>query len=226
MVAASGITAQVCVAGKPLTELLSPSGEAWVVARFDTPVTFMAEPVEEEDPFGEKYSQSWPVTPFTVRVTNSRPDAVLAHVYVDGRYQASRMVLPNSQSDITGPKVGDDINKVAPMLFTVPRRVCGGQEPAAQPETIQVKFCKVDRMETRTYRPPACSACVAVSAGISKDQAKTTSAAATVMIGQQTKTDSYEAGKSYVHGYAGQALSSVYIKYSTQQKLESMGLLP
>lgn len=199
-----------------------------MVARFDTPVTFMAEPVEEEDPFGERYKQSWPVTPFTVRVTNSRTDPVLAHVYVDGRYQASRLVMPSTKSDITGPKVGDDINKVAPMLFTVPRRVCGvkgGGQEASQPETIQVKICKVDRMETRTYMPSAEGACPAATAGLSKDRAKSAAAAATVMIGKQAMNDTYERGKSYIHGYAGQLLSSVYIKYSTQQKLENMGLL-
>jgi hypothetical protein len=46
-----------------------------------------------EDPFGERYTQQWPATPFGVRVTNvTYPGSAKAMVYVDGQLACRKTV--------------------------------------------------------------------------------------------------------------------------------------
>ena len=47
---------------------------------------------KETDPFGEVYEQSWPVTPYSLRITNRSGDKVHATVYVDGSVACKQFV--------------------------------------------------------------------------------------------------------------------------------------
>ena len=46
----------------------------------------------EKDPYGETYTQQWPVTPYSLRVTNRSGDKVHATVYVDGTVACKQFV--------------------------------------------------------------------------------------------------------------------------------------
>jgi hypothetical protein len=58
-------------AERPLKEYCS-DGSTWVMSVFDVPSTFREE-VEESDPFGDTYKQTWPFTPFMIKVAITDP---------------------------------------------------------------------------------------------------------------------------------------------------------
>ena len=69
-----------------------PDGKKWVGSSFNALSTKMIE-YEEQDPFGEKYKQSWPATPYSVRVTNNSDSDVCAYLYVDGKKACANVLL-------------------------------------------------------------------------------------------------------------------------------------
>ena len=71
--------------------------------RFDTPATYMQEAVEH-DPYGERFTQRWPVTPYTLHVTNRSAEHVQAVVSIDGAKASRQFVHPGSTSEIKGFK--------------------------------------------------------------------------------------------------------------------------
>jgi len=71
--------------------------------RFDTAVTY-AQSVQERDPYGEMFTQSWPVTPYTLRVINRSPDHVQAVVFIDGARASRQFVDGGAVGDIRGFK--------------------------------------------------------------------------------------------------------------------------
>lgn len=67
---------------QPLQVHAGPDEKKWVGSSFNAFSTKMIE-YEEEDPFGEKYKQSWPATPYSVRVKSNADSAVFGEVFVD-----------------------------------------------------------------------------------------------------------------------------------------------
>ena len=82
---------EVLVGGVPLPELVTESGVTYVETRFDSPVTYKVTS-KDKDPFGEVYEQQWPVTPYTLRISNRSGDKVHATVYVDGSVACKQFV--------------------------------------------------------------------------------------------------------------------------------------
>ena len=83
MVKSGKFSLEVLVGGVPLAELVTESGVTYVETRFDTPSTYKVTS-KEKDPFGEVYEQQWPVTPYSLRISNRTGDKVHATVYIDG----------------------------------------------------------------------------------------------------------------------------------------------
>ena len=73
---------------QPLRVHAGPDEKKWVGSSFNAFSTKMIE-YEEEDPFGEKYKQSWPATPYSVRVKSNADSAVFGEVFVDGKKASS-----------------------------------------------------------------------------------------------------------------------------------------
>lgn len=148
---------------QPLPKIAGKDGNTWVIVRFDhAGVTKMVK-CGERDPFGEKYTQKWPATPYAVRVKNlAYPGPVEARCIVDGRLACTKIlrefddqerknvrVLRGFQSR---PKtVPYSRDSVVEFLFTLPRVTGGGgggggdqmKAPGlkvAQLETIRVEF--------------------------------------------------------------------------------------
>mmetsp|Transcript_31609 Transcript_31609/g.50697 ORF Transcript_31609/g.50697 Transcript_31609/m.50697 type:complete len:149 (+) Transcript_31609:1-447(+) len=124
---------EIVVGGQPLDKIAGKDGKTWVIARFDhAGVTKMVE-CEEADPYGEKYTQQWPATPYAIRVTNyAYPGPVEAKCFVDGKLACKALVRKS------GHRHGKDVrtlkgyqskpesisyarDSVVEFLFTLPR---------------------------------------------------------------------------------------------------------
>lgn len=136
-----------------------PDGKKWVGSSFNALSTKMIE-YEEQDPFGEKYKQSWPATPYSVRVTNNSDSDVCAYLYVDGKKACANVLLAGVTVEFKGyqancgrlPYSDDTISE---FLFTLPRaevrRGGAAPPPPRNPDlgTIAVKFWLVRKDEQR-----------------------------------------------------------------------------
>ena len=94
-----------------------------------TPVSRQEE-VIESDPFGESFTQSWPVTPYTVFAQNHSSAAAWAEVWVDGNKAAMVLVKPGSSETIKG--FNSEAGETREFLFSLPRRLRAGEEIKAQ----------------------------------------------------------------------------------------------
>jgi hypothetical protein len=139
MVRSGPFEVQVCVAGVPVQEHVTPTGAVYVETvrlahpapraralaapaprgrgapsaaavadarwrqRFDTPATYMQE-VVEHDPYGERFTQRWPVTPYTLLVTNRSDEHVQAVVSIDGAKASRQFVSGGATTEIKGFK--------------------------------------------------------------------------------------------------------------------------
>ena len=81
----------------------APGADAPRRQRFDTPATYMQE-VVEHDPYGERFTQRWPVTPYTLHVTNRSVEHVQAVVYIDGAKASRQFINPGATGEIKGFK--------------------------------------------------------------------------------------------------------------------------
>ena len=88
--AADLLTVSVIVAGEPLEQKRLPDGRLIVGTPFDASTTFQ-QPEEETNRYGETYTQSWPVTPYSIRVeyrggeSLASPLSAQVKVFVDGK---------------------------------------------------------------------------------------------------------------------------------------------
>lgn len=90
----------VLVGGVPLAELTTESGSAtYVETRFDTAVTYKVTS-QETDPYGEVYSQQWPVTPYSLRIKNGSGEKCHATCYIDGSVAVKQFV--DAEAEIKG----------------------------------------------------------------------------------------------------------------------------
>ena len=81
------VSIDVLVGGVPLEEKLLPDGRRMVGSPFDAATTYQ-QPEEETNRYGETYTQSWPVTPYSIRVAYlgwvNPAESVQVKLFVDG----------------------------------------------------------------------------------------------------------------------------------------------
>jgi hypothetical protein len=108
----------------------------------------------ETDPFGERYTQRWPATPYSVRVTCTTPGSFLSSAYVDGKLACQEYHITNKLNTETFEFKGFQANvsrlcysrdSISEFMFTLPRaevRPAGAPVPEPNPElgTIVVMF--------------------------------------------------------------------------------------
>ena len=137
---------EVIVGGKALTEY-APTPNRCTVAYSLFDATSYPVEFEEADPFGETYTQKWPVTPYAVELKNTSPEKVLAAIFVDGRYIGrDEWVYPVVTKTVKGFPVTDEegAHGHRPFLFSIPRQTRPGEAVSAcgaeRVATIRVEF--------------------------------------------------------------------------------------
>ena len=91
----------------------------------------------ECDPYGEEFTQSWPVTPYQVRLINRTATPVWFYLYVDGE-RAYGAVCPAASGGAPGTRLvqgmqrsaGDGVSEERALLFARPRLVRRGEGEA------------------------------------------------------------------------------------------------
>ena len=116
-----------------LTKLTSPC-DAVVESNFNVPGVSYPMSFEEADPFGEKFTQEWPVTPFQVKVTSSSAgcpfgDCWYVLVFVDGTEACRKKLPPGGEALINGyrSRPGDCNSEERAFCFSRPRLLARGE---------------------------------------------------------------------------------------------------
>lgn len=240
MVRSGKFELDVLVGGKALPETVSPtSGDAWVESLLDVEgVTFRKETVDA-DPFGETFTQSWPVTPFTVRVTNHSPREVYAECYVDGKKAGTKHNLKAGEVHVfegwsQDPSRGSTLSDVSEFLFSVPRRLRQGESDkvdvnaakALELETVRVAFSESIYTGSGTSYYGEKGGKAGIDSA-NKAVAKAAGASVTASAGRTTVTcaKNKQSGPLTVYYYnKGAHIGDVKLKYTTKDKLNLLGL--
>lgn len=224
-----------------------PDGKKWVGSSFNALSTKMIE-YEEQDPFGEKYKQSWPATPYSVRVTNNSDSSVCADLYVDGKIACTEVLHPRGfgkgiftvefkgyQANCGRVAYVDDT--ISEFLFTLPRaevrRGGAAPPPPRNPDlgTIAVKFWLAQKDEQRgTYVENLGrfgnrrGEVIKPLTKASMKDAKATTATATGANVQTMNVGKVRTYTSYVN--VGQfPVTTVVRNYATRSQLEMKGII-
>ena len=152
---------------QPLDVHVGRDGQKWVTSSFNAGSTKMIE-YAETDPFGERYTQRWPATPYSVRVTCTSPGSFKSIVYVDGKLACSRYHLTDKPNTETFEFKGFQANislaycmdEISEFMFTLPRaevRPAGAPVPEPNPElgTIVVKLWEMRQRPGQIVVDPA-----------------------------------------------------------------------
>ena len=137
----------ILVGSKPLKEYTPPPklpGRCLVAYSLHDPSSFPMD-FEESDPFGETYTQKWPVTPYEVRVSNDETFDVWATVVVDGRGAGSVFVPSRGAAVMRGFRVTDERGRrgTRQFLFSMPRQMRSGETVALRDaaDVATIKVC-------------------------------------------------------------------------------------
>ena len=115
----------------------APACDAFVESSlFVAGVSYQME-TTECDPYGEEFTQSWPVTPYQVRLINRTATPVWFYLYVDGE-RAYGAVCPAASGGAPGTRLvqgmqrsaGDGVSEERALLFARPRLVRRGEGEA------------------------------------------------------------------------------------------------
>ena len=152
---------------QPLDVHVGRDGQKWVTSSFNAGSTKMIE-YAETDPFGERYTQRWPATPYSVRVTCTSPGSFQSIVYVDGKLACSRYHLTDKPNTETFEFKGFQANislaycmdEISEFMLTLPRaevRPAGAPVPEPNPElgTIVVKLWEMRQRPGQIVVDPA-----------------------------------------------------------------------
>ena len=107
MVRAGAFELHVLVGGVKQAELVTPAGVHYVESVFAVPGVSYSVSSRETDPWGEEFTQTWPVTPYTLKLVNHSGDTAYCKVSVDGAPACSQYLRPgdneiNGFKDATG----------------------------------------------------------------------------------------------------------------------------
>ena len=152
MVKHGKFSAAVTIGGLAVPELggLNGENETYILMDLACPGVSRQEEFTEQDPFGESFKQSWPVTPYQVEVENRSATHAWASVSVDGKKAHMRLVDPGKRELISGFQENADrgTGPVREFLFSLPRRLRDGEsaEVYVSPEersamsSVQIKM--------------------------------------------------------------------------------------
>ena len=114
----------------------------------------------ECDPYGEEFTQSWPVTPYQVRLINRTATPVWFYLYVDGE-RAYGAVCPGRATRLVQGmqrSAGDGVSEERALLFARPRLVRRGEGEAVAAVSDSASKREVfHRRDVRPHRPRSSS---------------------------------------------------------------------
>ncbi|KAJ1447264.1 hypothetical protein M885DRAFT_543424 [Pelagophyceae sp. CCMP2097] len=192
------------------------------------PTSFQMES-EEEDPYGERYTQAWPVTPYTVWAHNSSPEAAWAEVFVDGRRSAMFLLKPQSEGETKGFQtvVGSDNGGYRPFVFSVPRQLRHGEDRDVAVDeatksaiaTVRVEF----QMATYQGEAPHTQQASTFEDGVNKVVAK---AAAAGSVSRPGPAVAGSRAKTAAIWSRGARLATLTFNYAAESDLKQRGIIP
>ena len=239
-------TVEVLVGGEPLKEY-EPS--AWqnlkgpcdgiVEANFNTPgISYPSEPVEECDPFGEKFTQSWPVTPFKVRIAHAGDDnygeaSYWAKVYVDGTLAAAKSVATHGSKSIRvidgyQARPGHANSEERDFCFSRPRLLARGESKdvtLSEAERLELSSIKVElhpcTFRSKDNNTTAVKKAGSAVEGVNKAAAKKGKVGAAARSGKVLQTKAHSTINRYDIDYS-QVAASIRIRYAPKNLLRNM----
>jgi len=194
----------------------------------------------ETDPFGERYTQRWPATPYSVRVTCTSPGSFQSIVYVDGKLACSRYHLTDKPNTETFEFKGFQANvslaycmdEISEFMFTLPRaevRPAGAPVPEPNPElgTIVVKFWENRKLPNQIVVDPAAArggarVKPATKAALAKGGKATTATAS----GNQVQAINGRAYTANTYDKVGtHPVATCMYNYATRSQLQMRGII-
>lgn len=195
----------------------------------------------ETDPFGERYTQRWPATPYSVRVTCTSPGSINSRVYVDGKLACKRMHMkhkPNTETfeykgfQANVSKISYCMDEISEFMFTLPRaevRPAGAPAPEPNPElgTIVVKFWENRKLPNQVVVDPAAArggarVKPATKAALAKGGKATTATAS----GNQIQAISGRAYTARTYAKVGtHPVATDRYNYATRSQLQMRGII-
>ena len=215
-------------------------GQKWVTSSFNAGSTKMIE-YAETDPFGERYTQRWPATPYSVRVTCTTPGSFLSSAYVDGKLACQEYHITNKLNTETFEFKGFQANvsrlcysrdSISEFMFTLPRaevRPAGAPVPEPNPElgTIVVKFWETRMQANRVVVDPAAArggarVKPATKAALAKGGKATTATAS----GNQVQAINGRAYTANTYDKVGtHPVATCMYNYATRSQLQMRGII-
>ena len=195
----------------------------------------------ETDPFGERYTQRWPATPYSVRVTCTTPGSFQSTVYVDGKLACKRLHMTDRPNTETIEFKGFQANvstlsyhhdEISEFMFTLPRaevRPAGAPVPEPNPElgTIVVKFWEMRKLPNQVVVDPAAArggarVKPATKAALAKGGKATTATAS----GNQVQAIHGRAYTADIYDHVGtHPVATCRYNYATRSQLQMRGII-
>jgi hypothetical protein len=202
----------------------APSCDAFCETDFFSAVSYRMA-TTERDPYGEEYEQRWPVTPFTLRLTNHYDEGVAAKVYLDGKQACSKRIGANASivADAINATPGRHRSESRSMIFARPRPLARGESAAQHDdlESIRVSFHHVvdngKSLAYVNYQPQ--QAYMGANKGAAKDKAGSMTRAGGVM--RPAFTGAY---RRRTYNIVPKTLDSLRICYGEKTKLKILGV--
>ena len=187
----------------------------------------------ETDPFGEEFTQAWPVTPYKVRVENHSNELRWLRVYVDGEPAYGTKIKPGAVRLMEGKqsKPGSSSSAVHELLFARPRlvrvnageSVDGAVDPAKLGEFESIRLDVHECMQGEKKRGVKRGASGGFD-GTNKAVCKKAKAGAMTRTG-----DELAPAANGVHNRreysVGAKISTLRIRYAQRDKLEKLGVV-
>lgn len=213
----------------------SPRANLQVESTFNATSTKFEE-VEGMDPFGEKYTQKLPFTPFKVRVKveDQNPSALYwVAVFVDGVF-AQRLIF-DSVNDFQRTFVGfaerpGFVGSERTFCFSMPRSVSGSSISTADTKNeagcIRIDVHTTSRIRQTTENGSTGSANTTLSfQPLDKQAAKGLGSTAAVRPGSKQPSNSWTGTTIYVTPDDQNLVLTATIRYATTPKLQELGLI-
>ena len=218
---------------KNLEKYTEENGKQWVMTRFDTAGTIRRD-FTTEDCYGEKSTQSLPLTQFKVWVSHScslaASEAVVVELFIDGEKASSRQVPSHTSHtfhSFSGQKSGS-------FYFTIPQCQTGASRHAPKNEdlgTIRVYFRKVTILRTESKKvvhEPESSSSMPTNAACAQFGGKGKNLDSVVVCLEEKKSNpsSESSTVSTIFWEEVKVLATHVLYHGTKEKLQAMGLLP
>lgn len=184
----------------------------------------------EQDPFGEEFTQAWPVTPYKVRVSNRTAERRWVRVSVDGEPAYGGSLKAGEARVIAGKqaKAGRSSSAVHELLFARPRLVRAGEDAAAPADPARALEYESIRVDVHACSRGAKSrgtkrGATAGYAGVNKAQCKKAKAGAMTRTGDEL-APAAAGPRTSRHYDVGAVVASLRVRYGQRAALERAGV--